>query len=58
MAVGYTMNGANEQIKVPNKKRYQEPSLRTYGDIRALTMTTNAKATKDGGIVAGMMMTA
>jgi hypothetical protein len=52
------MNDADEQVKVPSKKRYQEPSLRTYGDIRALTLTSGAMATKDGGAVVGMMMTA
>lgn len=52
------MNDANEQVKVPSKKRYQEPSLRVYGDIRALTLTAGAIATKDGGVVKGFMMTA
>ena len=52
------MNDANEQVKVPSKKRYQEPSLRIFGDIRVLTLSTNAMAMGDGGAVVGMMMTA
>jgi hypothetical protein len=52
------MNHANERVKVASKKRYQEPSLRIFGDIRALTLTSGAMATMDGGVVLGMMMTA
>jgi len=52
------MNGANEQANVPSKKQYQAPSLRFYGDIRALTLTTGAIGQMDGGTVLGMMMTA
>jgi hypothetical protein len=52
------MNDPNEQVEVPSKKRYQEPSLRIYGDIRALTLTSGSMAMTDGGAVVGMMMTA
>ena len=36
-------------LQVATKKPYQQPGLRIYGNIEALTATVGAIATMDGG---------
>ena len=43
---------------IQNKKTYQQPALRVYGDIVSMTASSGNKGTKDGGTVTGFMMTA
>lgn len=35
--------------EVPSKKRYQPPTVRTYGTVRDLTLTNAAGPNFDGG---------
>lgn len=43
---------------IKNKKAYQQPALRVYGDIVSLTASAGSRGTMDGGTVTGFMMTA
>jgi len=45
-------------VPIKNKKTYQQPALRVYGDIVSITASAGSMATMDGGSVAGFMMTA
>jgi hypothetical protein len=49
-----------EESTVPfkNKKTYQQPALRVYGDIISITASAGSKGTMDGGTATGLMMTA
>jgi hypothetical protein len=41
--------GALGGAPVPGRKRYQPPTLRTYGSVRDLTLTNAAGPNFDGG---------
>jgi hypothetical protein len=41
-----------------NKKTYQQPALRVYGNIGSITATAGSAGNMDGGTVLGFMMTA
>jgi len=43
---------------IKNKKTYQQPALRVYGDIVSITASAGARGSMDGGTRAGFMMTA
>jgi hypothetical protein len=40
-----------------NKKPYQTPALRVYGDIVSITATAGSAGAKDSGTKVGFMMT-
>jgi hypothetical protein len=44
-------------VKNKSKKPYQQPTLRTYGNIASITASAGSAGTKDGGTVTGFMMT-
>jgi hypothetical protein len=42
---------------VKNKKPYQQPTLRVYGNIASITASAGSAGTNDGGTKTGFMMT-
>ena len=44
------MSVLNDSVQASVKKPYQKPKLRVYGDIRAMTQSTNSMAQKSDGI--------
>jgi hypothetical protein len=39
-----------DQFQIADKKTYQAPTLRVYGDIRAVTQSAMMTGTLDGGV--------
>jgi hypothetical protein len=43
------VDGVSSNAERPARKRYQPPTVRSYGSVRDLTLTTGAGANFDGG---------